>query len=262
MDILLVSLFEYTDIYLLIVVRMLGFFTIMPIFSGKSVPNITKVGLSVIVAGIIFSTQQVGPVQYNDNIIGYSLLIVKELAVGLLMGYSVYMVFSALYLAGQLVDYQIGFSMVSVFDPVSQIQVPVTGNLYYFLVGALMVATNADHTIFRALFYSYQVLPIGYAEVFSAELMSNFMNVIAEYFIIAFKISMPVLGAIMVINTALGLMARTAPRINIFSVGVPLKLIAGLMILLITTDMFNPISDFVFQKVYENLFNVIQGMIP
>lgn len=262
MNILLADLFEKTDIYLLIVVRLLGFFAIMPIFSGRNVPNITKVGLSVIIAGIIFSTQQVGPVQYNDNVIGYSLLIIKELVVGLLIGYSVYMVFSTLYLAGQLVDFQIGFSMVSVFDPISQIQVPITGNLYYFLVGTLLVATNADHTIFRALFYSYQVLPIGYADVLSGELMSNFMEIISNYFIIGFKISMPVLGTIMVMNTALGLMARTAPKINIFSVGIPLKMVAGLLIVAITINMFTPVSDFLFQEIYKNLFKTIQGMIP
>lgn len=262
MDVVLTSLFEQTDIYLLIVVRLLGFFVIMPVFSGNNVPTITRIGLSVIIAGIIISTQSVGPVVYNNSIIGYSFLIIKEIVVGLILGFSVYLIFATLYLAGQLVDFQIGFSMVSVFDPLTQIQVPITGNLYYFLVSAIMVATNAHHTIFRALFYSYKALPIGASNVLSSELMSTLMKIITSYFIISVKIALPVIGAILVLDVALGLLARTAPQINIFSVGVPIKMIVGLIIIFVTSDMFIPISQNLFQEIYGNIFDIIKGLMP
>lgn len=262
MEIFLSGLFEQTDIYLLIIVRLVGFFVIMPIFGGNNVPAMTRMGLCVIVAGIIISTQQVGPIVYDDNIFAYALLILKELVVGIMLGFCVYMVLSTLYLAGQLVDFQIGFSMVSVFDPLTQIQVPITGNLYYFLVSAILILTNAHHTIFRALFYSYKVLPIGGSNILSNEVMSTFMVIISSYFIISVKIALPVMGAILVLDSALGLMARTAPQINIFSVGVPLKLLVGLIIIWATADMFKPVSDYLFEQIYENLFNIIKGLIP
>jgi flagellar biosynthetic protein FliR len=262
MEIFLSSLFEQTDIYLLIIVRLLGFFVIMPIFGGTNVPTMTRIGLSVVIAGIIISTQQVQPIIYYDNVFMYAFLVLKEVVVGIMLGFCVYIVIATLYLAGQLVDFQIGFSMVSVFDPLTQIQVPITGNLYYFLVSVILVVTNAHYTIFRALFYSYKVLPIGAANILSNEVMSTFMAMISSYFIISVKIALPIMGAILVLDSALGLMARTAPQINIFSVGVPLKLLIGLIIIWATADMFKPVSDYLFQLIYENLFNIIKGLIP
>ncbi len=262
MEIYLSGLFEQTDIYLLIVVRLLGFFVVMPIFGGANIPTITKIGFSVIVAGIILSTQTVGPIVYNDNIIAYILLVMKEIFVGLILGFTVYMVFSTLYLAGQLVDFQIGFSMVNVFDPVSQMQVPVTGNLYYFLVSALLVLTNSHYTIFRALFYSYKVVPIGGSTLLSNKVFETVLIIISSYFVIAFKIALPIIGSILILDTALGLMTRTAPQVNIFSVGMGLKLLVGLTILFTTTDTLIPISDYIFNDVYKNLINIIEGLMP
>lgn len=262
MDIFLTGLFEQTDLYLLVVVRLLGFFVIMPIFGGDNVPATVRVGLSVIVAGIILSTQSISPIIYDNNVISYAVLIIKEAVVGIILGFSVYLVISTLYLAGQLIDFQIGFSMVSVFDPVTQLQVPITGNLYYFLICALMIVTNAHQIIFKALFYSFTVLPIGGSNILSNEVMSSIMSMISSYFVISVKIAMPMTGAILVLDTALGIMTRTAPQLNIFSIGIPLKLIFGLWLIWATSDMFIPISDFLFNEIFKNMFEIIKGLMP
>lgn len=262
MDIFLTGLFEQTDLYLLIIVRLLGFFVIMPIFGGTNVPMIVRIGFSVAVAGIIISTQAVGPVEYDNNVFAYGVLITKEIVIGIILGFSVYFVLSTLYMAGQLIDFQMGFSMVSVFDPVSQLQVPITGNLYYFFVGVIMVVTNAHHTIFRALFYSYQVLPIGASDIFSNEVMMTVIRILSSYFVISVKIALPLTGAILVLDAALGLMTKTAPQVNIFSVGIPIKLIAGILIIWSTSDMIIPVSSNLFDEIYKNLFEIIKGLMP
>lgn len=262
MEIFLSGLFEQTDVYLLIVVRLVGLFVVMPVFGGTNIPNMTKMGLCVMIAGIILSTQSVGPIVYDNNVVGYFILIFKELIVGLIMGYCVYIIFATLYLAGQLIDFEVGFSMVSIFDPATQLQVPITGNIYYFLVSAILVVTNGYHTIFRALFYSYKVLPIGGSNILSSQVMDGLMKMMASYFVIATKIALPVIGAMLVINAALGLMTKTAPQVNIFSVGIPLKMIVGLLIILFTLNMFTPVSDYLFQEIYKNLLNIIEGMMP
>lgn len=262
MEVYLTSLFEQTDIYLLVLVRLLGFFVIMPVFGGTNVPMMVRIGLSVIIAGIIMSTQTITIAPYDENIIAYGVLILKEIAVGVILGFSVYFILATLYMAGQLIDFQIGFSMVSVFDPVSQLQVPVTGNIYYFMVSALMVVTNAHHAIFSALFYSYTALPIGISDVLSNELMEIILRVLSTYFVISIKIALPITGAILVMDAALGMMTKTAPQINIFSVGIPLKMIAGLTIIWATVDMLVPVSNNLFSQIYSNLFNVIKGMMP
>lgn len=262
MDVFLTDLFEQTDLYLLIVVRLLGFFVIMPIFGGTNVPMIVRIGLSVIVGGIILSTQAIGPVEYDNNVFAYGVLIAKEIVVGIIMGFSVYFILSTLYMAGQLIDFQMGFSMVSVFDPVSQLQVPITGNLYYFLIAAIMLVTNAHYTIFRALFYSYQALPIGVSDILSNEMMMTIINILSSYFVISVKIALPLTGAILVLDAALGLMTKTAPQVNIFSVGVPIKLIAGLLIIWTTSDMVIPVSSNLFSEIYNNLFEIIKGLMP
>ena len=157
------NVFLKVDILLLVFVRFLGLFVTSPVFGGRNVPNYSKIGFSLIISTLLLSVKQNITVSYDNHVIGYALLIMKELIIGMLLGFVVYLILSVFYLAGQLIDYQIGFTMVSVMDPLSQIQVPVTGNFYYLLVLILFLIRNGHHKLIQALFYSYDVLPIGEA---------------------------------------------------------------------------------------------------
>lgn len=261
MEFLISNVFLRIDVLFLVVLRLLGFFVAAPIFSGRNVPTYVKIGLSFIIATLVLSTQDISVVLYEDHLLAYTILIVKEFMIGVIIGFTVYLILNSVFLAGQLMDFQIGFSMVNVLDPLSEIQVPITGNFYYFLVTAMLLAVNGHHTMFRALFYSYEVLPVGQAILGSA-LVAEYLRMIGAFFVIAFTIASPVVGAIFILDVALGILTKAAPQMNIFVVGLPLKLILGILTLIVITPMFVTVSDFLFNEMYKYMFRMIEGMIP
>ena len=121
------------DMFLLVFVRMTGLFVVAPIFGRKNIPTYFKIGFSFFIALILVNTTAVQVAQYDDNLLSYALLIAKEFIVGLSIGFVAYLVFTAIYIAGEVIDMQIGFGIVNVLDPVSNIQVPVTSNVYFII---------------------------------------------------------------------------------------------------------------------------------
>lgn len=254
--------FYLMNTYLLIFVRTIGFFVVMPVFGGQNIPTVVKVGMSAAIAAVILTGQGVSYQLPSNEMFTFIAILTKELFVGLILGFAIYFLFSVIYFVGQIVDFQIGFSMVSVFDPVTQIQVPISGNLFYLTISALMVVTGAYQDFFRAIFYSYKVLPIGEAIIITQNLFESTTMMLVSFFSIGFKIALPVIGAILVLEVALGLLTKTVPQMNIFSVGLPVKLMFGLIVLFVVFPTFAYSSNFIFNEINRAMLNIIRGMMP
>lgn len=261
MALLLSDPYTYLDVFLLAFVRLISFFIAAPLFGIRNVPNITKIGLAFILATIVINVKPLEIDQSSGEVIGYALLVIKEFLVGWLIGFGANLAFSIITLAGQLIDYQIGFTMVNVFDPLSQIQLTITGNLYYYLLLLIMLVTNTHYYLIRALVDSFDLVPVGRA-IMNPRLYDSVLNFYGDYFVIAIKIAAPMIGVMLVTNVVLGILARTAPQMNMFVVGLPFKLLAGLIILLITITIFPSVSDSIFNRMLDFVSTLIRGLIP
>ncbi len=258
----LYGVYANMDLFLVIVARLLGFFVILPILSGGNIPATSRAGLAVVLAYIVLVSGKVTEVSYYNSVLGFAILIGQEFIVGFFLAYIVYMVFTVMYFVGQLIDYQIGFSMVSVLDPTTQIQVPIVGNLLYLLMGAMLIVTGGLQALLAGLFYSYDKLPIGTARIISnGELLTNIISLIVSYFIIGVQIALPVVGTILIVDIALGLLVKAVPQMNIFVVGMPLKLLIGLIIFYLITPVFYDVYNMLFDKAYTYMFKVMEGMM-
>ncbi|MCL2463176.1 MAG: flagellar biosynthetic protein FliR, partial [Defluviitaleaceae bacterium] len=155
--------YVHIDVFLLIMVRLLAFLIILPVLSGTNIPMVSKVASAFVAACVVYSSGKAVAPQYTGTVIGYIYPALQEFLVGFTLGYAVYLAFSALNFAGQIIDFQIGFSMMSVFDPLTQVQAPIIGNLLTFAVSAILVQTGGLNAFLGAVFYSYEVLPLGSA---------------------------------------------------------------------------------------------------
>lgn len=256
--------YEHIDLLLLIFVRILAFFLFVPVISGANIPMLVKLTLAVCVAVMVFVSGIVQTVTYTDNVVGYFLLILTEFLTGAFMGYVLFFIFNIIYYTGQLIDYQIGLSMMSVLDPVTQIQVPVVGNLYYLAISAILVATGGLRSFFEAFYYSFQIVPVGVGQIVgNASLAWYALTLLTEFIVIAVKIALPIVGAILVIDAALGIMVKAVPQMNVFVVGMPAKLLAGLFLLLtVLIPTMRTIYNYIFEKAYESLMNIMWGLAP
>lgn len=249
------------DAFILVLVRMTGLFVISPIFGRRNIPAYFKIGFAFFLALILVNTTDVSIPEYGESIYGYALIVTKEFLVGLTIGYISYMVFSAIYIAGQLIDMHIGFGMVNVLDPMSNIQIPITANFYYIITLLLFLQMNGHHMLIKSLFDSYKHIPIGKA-VFDSTLQNDMIELFNGTFVTALKISAPVIAAAFIVDVSLGVMAKTIPQMNVFVVGMPLKIIIGLLVLYITIPVFVDFADSLVGTMDDQMLKFIEGMGP
>lgn len=247
------------DIFLLVLTRMTGLFIIAPIFGRKNIPVYFKVGLAFFMAVLLVNTQNPGIKIEYVNMWGFAILVIKEIIVGITIGYVSYIIFTSIYVAGQIIDMQIGFGMVNVIDPVSNIQVPITANFYYIICMMLFLVGNGHHILINALFDSFKVVPLGTA-AFSGALMNDLLRIFGSIFSIGFRISSPVIASILVTDIALGIMSRAVPQLNVFVVGMPLKIIIGLLVMVLTFPSFISIVEGLTGDVAKEMLKFLNDM--
>lgn len=226
------------EAFLLVVVRTGCFFAVAPIFGNKAVNSRIRVLTSACVALTIFSVLDVSLPEYT-TVWGFSALIIKEALVGLGMGFISSFVMSILVMAGEFIDREIGFTMSSNFDMNTGAMVTITAELYDRMVSLVILITNMHFYILTAIVQSFQVVPVGQISPKLPILYSSVLTFIAQFFIIGFKIAMPVFIGATVLNIILGILAKSSPQMNMFVVGIQLKVFVGLLVLLVTI-MFIP----------------------
>ena len=150
--------------------------------------------------------------------------------------------------------------MAMVFDPSTGSQVSITGNLYNYFVLLLLVVSNMHQFILRALIDSFSLIPLGGTQFEMDSLLSAMVHYCTDLFIIAFRIVLPVFACIMILNAILGIMAKVAPQMNMFAVGIQLKLLVGLAVLFITTFLLPDIANFIFNEMKTMIVMFIEGM--
>ncbi len=233
------------EIFLLILVRITAFIYVAPFFSLRDVPQKVKVGFSLFFSFIMFQTVS-GDIQY-DGVIGYAALVISELMVGLIIGFFTNVSYYILSFAGSMIDMEIGFSMVNEFDPVSNIQTTITSNYYMYVVMLIMLVTNLHHYIILAIADTFKVIPLGAANI-SPDLYLLMLQFIKEYFIIGFRIVLPIFAGMLIVNSILAILAKIAPQLNMFVIGLQLKVFVGLVILFLLVGFTPAISGFIFDE--------------
>jgi len=252
-------LLNNVEFFLLIFVRMTGLFVTAPIFGRKNIPVYFKIGFAFTTAILMANVIKVDHIIATDSFLLYAFYIIKEFIVGVVIGYVAYIIFTSIYIGGQIIDMQIGFGMVNVYDPISNIQVPVTANLYFILAMIILLVTNGHHVLIKALFQSFNLIPLGSASI-GPKMMDDIIGVFGQIFTIGFKIAAPIVAAVLITDVVLGIISKTIPQMNVFILGMPLKIFIGVIIIMITIPAFIYIVTMLTDNMNIELFKFIKDM--
>ena len=226
----MVELVPKISVLLLIFVRVSAFFVTIPLFSYKTIPSQLKIVLAFVLSWMMYYTFSIEAFTINGD---YLLLVLKEAVVGLVLGLVVYIVFSAVQIAGGFIDFQMGFAMANIVDPQTGAQSPLMGQFFNFLLLLVFLAINGHHLVLDGIFYSYQFMPIDqfFPKFGDAESIEYIMKLFVAVFAIAFQMSAPIIATLFLVTLALGITGKTVPQLNIFVVGFPIKIAVGFILL-------------------------------
>lgn len=235
-------------------------FTMTPIFGAQNVPIYIKAGLALLMSYILFPllAQPETGVPMN-NFIAYAFLVICEFLVGLIFGFAASLIFASVQMTGHLLDTQIGFGMVNVIDPQFGQQVPLIGNFKYILALLIFLTTNGHHVLLSAFLSSFKMIPITHVVYHANALASIITDMVINTFVIALKISLPVLVSLLLTDIALGILSRTMPQMNIFVVGIPGKIIVGLFVLSMALPFYVAFLEVVFNGMFRDIFRLLSS---
>lgn len=228
---------------------------IVPIFFPKGFPNIAKTAFVLVIAYVLMP----GISYENLNITNNYVLIaasVKEVITGLTLGFITNLCFFSARMAGQLIDMQIGFSMMNMYDPSTNSNVTLLENLFYWCSLILFFIAGGHHMLIRALIESFSAVKLGWF-VLSYQSINLIINGFIEFFAIGLKIAIPVVLIILITDITLGLIGRTVPQINLMILGLPIKILVGL-----TAFTFAmPIIFKLINSSFDNVYDMIRGFL-
>lgn len=251
---------DYSDIYafLLVIVRMTSFFVTAPVFSSRTIPGRFKIGLGFFIALIIYPSMGLDLTLTLDGTFIY--LVIQEAILGMAIGFTAQLIFYSIQVAGSFIDLQIGFALANVIDPQTGAQSPLLGNFKYAFAILLMLTLNIHHLLIDGIVLSYNELPVGgnwIGQINDENVVMYMVSLFTKMFVIAFKISAPLVITLLFTDIVLGILGRTVPQLNIFVVGLPLKILITFILLFLLAGVF--INNY--KDLFREMINSIKQFI-
>ncbi len=222
-----------------------------PIFSSTVLNNQLRIMLSTIIA-LLVAPNIPRLMVVDPSALWLILTASKEILIGITIGVMTSLLFSAVQFGGYLVDYQMGFSMVSVLDPSSNASMSFSGQVYNILATLIYLSIYGHHIFLRAIMTSFDYLPLANFP-YNQEALLFVLLTFTRVFVVALQITAPVFIALMVTNAVMGFMARLVPQINLMVIGFPIKIGIGAIFLTLGLPLFYV----VFEKIMNEYFRTI-----
>lgn len=248
------------EYFLLILVRVSCFVYVAPFFSMKNTPANVRVAISFFTSLLLYQALTPTEAVAYSSLAGYTVIVLKEALVGLLIGLAANICTSIVNFAGSIADMETGLSMVTLMDPTSRESTSITGVLYQYVLMLMMIATGMYRYLFGALADTFILIPVNGAVLRADSLVDSMLEFLSDYVIIGFRIVLPIFCSILLLNAVLGVLAKVAPQMNMFAVGIQLKVLVGLSVLFLTAGMLPGIGDFVFDEMKRMIHSFVGGM--
>lgn len=249
------------EYFLLILVRMTSFIYIAPFFGMNNTPARVKVGLGFFISLLLYHTTVPHAALSYQTVWGYSVIVMKEALTGLFIGFGAQICTTVVAFAGMIIDMNIGLSMVSLMDPTTKQNTSISGMYLQYTTMLMLIVSGMHRFLLTAFADTYKLIPIGGAVFHEDALVSGMIKFLSEYIIIGFRICLPVFAVVMVLNAVLGILAKVAPQMNMFAVGIQLKILVGLMTLFFTVAMLPGAADFILQEMKVMVTRFVEGMM-
>ncbi len=253
--------FTYADLefYLLVLVRITCFVYVAPFFSMDGVPRRVKVGFSIFLAYLVYTALDQNEIVYN-SLLGYAVIVMKEALTGFLIGWGAQICTTVASFAGSIADMEIGVSMVSLVDPATRQQATFTGVYYQYIFTLFLIFSGMYQYLLQALVDSFSIIPVNGAVFRKDALLESMITFMGDYITMGFRIILPIFCTMLLLNAILGVLAKVSPQMNMFAVGMQLKVLVGLGILFLTAGMLPQAADYVFVEMKRMIVSFVEGM--
>jgi flagellar biosynthetic protein FliR len=231
---------------------------LLPLFGARGFPTLWKVGVSLVIALVLLPVVP-SPAAFPEKIQDVAAGVLSEVVMGVCLGFGVRLLLASVQLAGQFMSFQMGFSMAGAIDPQEGTQSTFISQFLYLFTILLFLAIDGHHLLLSALAKSFTLVPPC---AFSPKPVLSRIVIQSsnQMFLVALKISAPILIALFLSNLCLGIVARTVPQVNVLMIGFPLNIGIGLILFGLTLGSLSPYLVDLTRGVGELMLRMLRGM--
>lgn len=209
-----------------------------PVFGARTIPVTVKMVIAIVLTMIIAPI--LPPPPAVDPLSGEAILIVmNQILIGGAMGLALQLVFAMFVVGGQIIAFQMGLGFASMVDPSSGTQVPVISQFYVIILTLTFLALDGHLVFVEVIADSFRTLPVG-VNGLTRDGLWALVTWGGHMYAGAVQIALPAIASLLLINLTFGIVTRSAPQFNIFSIGFPVTMVAGFFIILVTLPAILP----------------------
>lgn len=245
--------------FALVLSRVAGIFSAIPVFGGRTIPLHVKVVIIMMITLVCFPALSITAPAIPTDVFTLALLVLREVMVGVTLGFITRIIFSAVEFSGQIIGMQMGFTISSIIDPSQGTQTQIMSVMQTLLATLMFLSMNIHHLFIRTIVDSFRIVPLGGWHM-NPEIISFIVKGTSDIFILGLRLAAPVMVALLLTSVTLGIMARAFPQMNIFMVSMPLNIGIGFIVLGLTLTIFFHVLSAAFGSVngqIETLFRLM-----
>ena len=257
----MVDLFGLTgaqfETFLLVFLRITSMLLIFPVFSAPQIPMLVRLGLGLLMSFLVFHL--VPTLHLSGDLYELAIAVASQIALGVIVGFVASLVFTGVQFAGELIDLQIGFAIANVLNPQTQQNITIIGEFQLAVATLVFLATDSHHFLIQGIAGSFSLVPLPFINL-DPSVAGNVVTFFTQAFLIVFRIAAPVVTALFLTNVALAFMARVAPQMNVFVVGLPIQVGVGLIMMAISLPLIATVGPELFQTIARNMDTIMRGL--
>ncbi len=246
-------------LFLLVLTRMTGALLLNPILGRRNVPAMVKISLALMLA-IVVTPTLTAPAPSFPTPLSFMLALIREMLIGYALGLVMNLFISWVLVAGEAMDMEMGTSVSKIYDPASGASLPLTGTALNVMLTLIFFASNSHLTLIRIMAQSLQMFPPG-PRMIAADVGQTIAMMLGNILILSLKLAMPVLAIELLSEAGMGALMRIVPQINVFVVGLQIKLGIGLLIVVLALPAISRLMDLALTEMFQQLQKSLAVML-
>lgn len=234
--------------------RMSGCVLFNPIFGRKNIPNLARVALCLMLTLFTYPFLPKQTLEISKPVV-FVVCGAKELLIGLIIGFLIQMIQSVIIMAGEQMDMQIGISMSKVYDPQSNISMPLSASLINAMFFLIFFLTNSHLTLMELFVKLGTAVPYGDAPI-PPGIFKDLAGCFGLMLLYAAKLCLPLIAVEMIAQVGIGIMMKAVPQIDIFTIEIQLKIIIGFLAVILLVPSFSSLIQKLISVLFENISEI------
>lgn len=226
---------NYAPFYILVLFRMGGIMVFAPLLGSVAIPIPIKALVALVLSAAVFPLLDLTGLSalavMPTNMIDLAFGVARELLIGLVMGFALYLMFVGIQVGGEMISQQMALSISRIIDPFTNVSTDILSQFYLLLATMLYVLMNGHLILIETLVGTFQTVPLLGAS-FDQTILETLLSILTAAFMLGIRIAGPAVAAIFLATIALGFISRTMPQLNILAAGFPIRILLALTLLI------------------------------